>query len=387
MVVVRHWSLVDLRRLYQHAEHEDVDALDIPLQIQNGMTPADADPRLRIEAPKDEKDPSTAMVKYQETPLSHLDASMNKAMYLPNRLLHAPDDNIVDHLLDEWTRLRDTHPQSSRKENRYRSRYDSEASSSSDVDFERSDGIGGQYIEGPKNKKNVRFRARVESDSEDSDKNRQRRKGPSRHVLHSDEDSDSSSTSPPTRSARRNSEGSSQRGSTIQGQPSERNRRPYTSPYPPSPRDSFTEPPPVRPSSRGGPTPSRPMPMQIPSQTWQNQYHPASPGLRPPSYNPAFAHSPQRMPSGGPYYAPPPAYGTSPQAPRNYVPQPQGLAPSHHNSNSHSHRKRSPRRDKPKKSQSGSNFKENAKKDIKKGLLGAGAVAGLMDIIEGLGGL
>lgn len=84
---------------------------------------------------------------------------------------------------------------------------------------------------------------------------------------------------------------------------------------------------------------------------------------------------------------PPPGYGTSPQAPRNYTPQPQGLAVpyNNNNNNNNSHRKRSPRRDKPKKSQSGSSFKETAKKDVKRGLLGAGAVAGLMDILEGLG--
>jgi hypothetical protein len=384
MVVVRHWSLVDLRRLYQHAEHEDVDT-ERPLPIHNGMTPAEADPRLQIEAAKDEADPSTAMVKYQETPLSHLDASMNKAMYLPNRLLHAPDDNIVDHLLDEWTRLRELHPRSPRRENKYRSRYDSDDDSSSDNNFERAEGNGGKYIEGAKSRKNVRFRARVESDSDSSDKSGQRRKAPSRHVLHSDEDTDSSSSSPPPRSARRNSDGNStRRVPNPQETPNERNRRPYTSPYTPSPRDGVPEPQPGRPSSRGGPPPSRPMPMQIPSQNWQNQHQSASPGLRPPPYNPAFPPSPQRMPSGGPYMPPPPGYGTSPQAPRNYIPQPQGLAVPYNN-NTNSHRKRSPRRDKPKKSQSGNSFKENAKKDVKRGLLGAGAVAGLMDILEGLG--
>ncbi|MCJ1269936.1 hypothetical protein MMC22_009829 [Lobaria immixta] len=385
MVVVRHWSSVDLRRLYQLAEEEVVRPTESPPPSYQSTEFASGDPRLSIKAPELEANTSQALVKYHELPLSQLDASLNKAMYRPNRILHASDGNEIDHLLDEWTRIREIEPRSRHRSHKYRSRYDTDEEDDSHLEFERSDDIGGLYIGGPTNGarsvKNVRFRAQMESDSEDSDNDKPQRGPPRRHILRSNEDSSSlsssSSDSTPLSTSRRSS------GSSAASRgPNEQNStcRRYT---PPTVQNSNAEIQPGRPSSRGGPpspTQARPLPVQ--GQSWQGQY--ANAGLRP--HQPHMPPAPHRTSSVSSYGMPAPVYGSpNPQVRPFYPPPPPPgqPKPQHAPRTSQRPRHRPPRE----KRQENKSSLRDAKKDVKRGLIGAGAVAGLMDILSGLGAI
>ena len=410
MVVVRHWSLVDLHRLYERAENEAAERnkqhrVEILPSPSDGFGHRNPDPRLQIEGPRNDEEVSKALVKYNETSLHKLDESMNRALYRPNKLLRSPGDDIVDRLLDEWTRVRGTPPRKNpQKPRKHRPRYDTE-SEDSGIDFERGD-IGGRYIGAPRQKpRNVHFeRARVESDSEEADDHKPRHRGPRHAVLDSDSVStsttDSDSDSPPSRPPRRFSDGGKAKSAVQES--GNQTRRPYTSGG--SPQSS-------RPTSRSGPqapVSARPGPAQTPSHAGQmppNQNGPGSAGLRPPApYN--IPPAPSRMSSSSPFVGIIPAQihsglipvspGTSPNTRGMYFPPPpnqvptQGQFPQPHSpSSNRSQHKSSKRRNGFEGKANGDKmtFKQNAKRDVKRGLIGAGAVAGLMDIIEGLGAI
>ena len=411
MVVVRHWALVDLRRLYEAAEHENIDEVRSPIESPppsyDRVEHPGGDPRLAIEPAPFESDDSKALVKYQETPLTQLEATLKKAMAKPDRILRNPDDNVVDYLLEEWTRLREIERRRQRKNERYGAHYETDDSDiSSEGEFVRSQDIKGRYITNgtgrpAKSNKNVRFRSTVEDDeSEESDKGKRRHRPPTRHVLRSDSStSSSSSPSPPPSRPRRSSDGGVQRYRPQPPELVDRTRRPYT-----QPRDAASD----RPSSRNGPPSGPPSPssqqvrgMSIPNQQWQNQV-PPSPGLRLPHHNSQFPSQngqyprqngpypppngyhppagPQRMPSAGPYGMQPPGYGPPPgfQGPPRGPPGAnlQTGIPHHHPSN----KKRDDGKGKP-----ADGKKEKTEiKGVKRGLLGAGAVAGLLDLLGGL---
>ncbi|KAL8765195.1 MAG: hypothetical protein Q9209_007656 [Squamulea sp. 1 TL-2023] len=409
MVVVRHWSLVDLQHLYDLAQNEATERqnqhrIEIPPPRFDGISHTNPDPRLRIEGPKNDEDLSKALVKYNETPLENLDDSLNRALHRPNKLLRTPGDDIVDRLLDEWTRVRGTPPRKrAHKSRKYRPRYDTD-SEDSEIDFERGD-IGGRYIGAPPRKpRNVHFeRARVESDSDESGHKNPRQRGLRHYVLDSDSVStsttESDSDSTPPRPPRRFSDGS--RIKPAMQEFGNQNRRPDTSGG--SPQSS-------RPTSRNGPQPAvfpRLGPIQNPSYPGQGptlHNGPGSAGLRPPApYN--IAQGPQRMASS-PLIGIPPAQihsglipvspGTSPNTRGMYFPPPPNQPPPqpYPPPSSRSHHKSSKRRTGVESrngvdSRNGDKmtFKQNAKRDVKRGLIGAGAVAGLMDIIEGLGAI
>lgn len=383
------------------AERNNHQRIDLQPPRFNGNGHANPDPRLQIEGPKNEEDVSKAMVRYEETPIRDLDTSLNRALYRPNKLLRAPGTDIVDRLLDEWTRVRGTPPKKKApKARKYRPRYDTD-SEDSEIDFERGD-IGGRAIGAPPRRpKNVHFeRARVESGSEESDHNKPRHRGPRHAVLDSDSVStsttDSDSDAPPVRPPRRFSDGSKVNPAMRE---LGNQHRPYTTGG--GPRSST-------PTSRSGPPPASPRPglVQTPSYPAQmplNANGPGSAGLKPPApYN--IPPRPHRMSSNGPLGGHSPAQlhsglipvspGTSPNTRGKYFPPPpnqsplQGQFPQPYPSSTRSHHKSSRRRNGvDAKGGERASFKHNAKRDVKRGLIGAGAVAGLMDIIEGLGSI
>jgi len=441
MVVVRHWALVDLRRLYEAAEQEDVDDLRSPIDSappsHNGVEHPGGDTRLAIEPAPLESDGSKALIKYHETPLYQLDSSLDKAMARPNRILRNPDVNVVDYLLEEWTRLRELGKKRQKKNERYGAHYETDGSDdfSSEGEFERSQGVKGKYITNgagrpSKNVKNVRFRARVEDDSEASDKGKPRNQQPSRHVLRSDSSSSSSSSpSPSPPRSRRSSDSGAQRYRPQPPELADRTRRPYT-----QPRDGGSD----RPGSRGGPpSPSSqpPRAMAMPNQHLHST-QPQSPGLRPPHHNGQFPpqngqhppqngqhppqngqypppngqfpppngqyppqngqfpppkgyyppSGPQRMASSGPYGMPPPGYGSGQQPQPSFQGPPRGPpGPDHQTGGHHHHHHSSKKRDGAGGKPAEGKKKEKSEiKGVKRGLLGAGAVAGLLDLLGGL---
>ncbi|KAI4248978.1 MAG: hypothetical protein LQ352_005784 [Teloschistes flavicans] len=420
MVVVRHWSFVELHTLYELAQQEDEQRriqhhIELPPPRFDGIGYTEHDPRLQIEAPKNGEDMSRAMVKFNETPLNNLDDSLNRAMHRPNRLLRKPGDDIVDLLLDEWTRARGT-PTKKNKNRKHRPRYDTE-SEDSELDFERSRDIGGKYIGAPPRKpKNVHFeRAHVESGSEESDHSKPRHRPPRHAVLDSDSVSTSTTESdsdpPPLQPPRRQSDSSKHQPATQEL--ANRNRRP--SPLDGSPQMSRSD------FRNGPPTPLQsPRPGQVPTPLWAGQPPPPQNGiqpfngLRPPPY--PLPLGPKRMASSGPllggslqsphsitpgtspntrgmYFPPPPPPSSVQMPPQQQQQQqqqpPQQLYQQYQPSSTKRRHKSSRRRSAADGRGSGdkNTFKENAKRDVKRGLIGAGAVAGLMDIIEGLGAI
>lgn len=478
IVVVRHWSLVDLRRLYELAKMEAAQPTHSPPQnLQEAVELPARDPRLSITGPEHDGDLSNAHPKPIELSLSLLDASMKKAVYRP-KVLHSPGDNIVDVLLNEWAQLGEFGLQSRHhhKGHRYKTSYETDDDDDDlEPELERAKGIGGQYIQGPtrgnkRNVKSVHFRARVESGSEGSDKAKQHpKKPPSRHVLRSEASSSSLTSSsassdfsdltpPPTPTP--TPRPAPDRGSKdVQSSSSRRYTPPNVSTgngpegiakserrTPPSPMKS-------RPMSvqhnqswqggggvgsyqsgnqtefRGGPhspnQQTRPLPIQ--NQSWQGANQSSNnnnlPGYPMQQYSQQQHHPsiPHRAVSvGGPTISspygspipPPPLHGgrshafSNPQLPSSLQQKPQasGGYNSSNNSNNNNNfsnqplppsRHRSERRHRtPREKRGGSGSgrssgigSKEGKNILKKSLISAGAVAGLLDILDGLGAI
>lgn len=405
MVVVRNWSLVKLERLYKLAEDEASQPEESPPPSTDGISEPDGDPRLTITAPAQE-DSSKAMVRYQETPLEQLDESMDKAMSRPNKILRAFDDNVVDYLLHEWTRLpgkpsRPRHPRHRRS-----AHYETDTESDSEYEFERSQDTGGRFLEGSKDStrktKNVHFQPQVESGSEDSDFSKPRRKPPKKNILRSD-DEDSSTTasssdefSSPADSRRSSASSNTNRGTETLGiSPNSHRLIPPGSPNPNNNREiqpgrpaSRGESQSGRPTSRNGPpSPKQSRPAPIPSQTWQGQPPPWQPHLQtrqpPPSGQfpnirpPPLYNAPQRAPSTNPYFARPPVYA---QGRPSYP----AFPPSSSHRSAPQRERSGPRKEKRSEKREKQSDKKESGFNVTKGLLGAGAVAGIMDILQGL---
>lgn len=393
MVVVRLWSLVDLQGLYQLAEDEAAHPHDSPLPENREMQQIEGDPRLFITAAAHEENTSNAMVKYHETPLSQLEASWDKAMSQPNRLLQSADNNIVDRLLREWTRSPEMEPKAKHTSG-HQAHVDSDTDDS-DSEFERPD-TRGYYLEA--RRKEVRFQPWVEDD-EESDRAGPRKKGPKRGIIRSgsEDSSSSSSCSEDILASRRSSTSSTISRKTSNNDPSGGTRRQIPAGVYGAP-GSTGIPPGVPPGIRTGPpSPRMSRPVSIPSQPRgqvasgqpsQQHHHRHHPPYPPVSGSP-YRPPPSNVPGpGGPLYGGYSPHGRvnmfhqPPQQPQNGNPFP---APRNHppRSEPRHHKPRSQRRERADSGKS-SSFKENAKKDVKRGLLGAGAVAGLMDILEGL---
>ena len=473
MIIVQHWSMMELQKLYGLAEQESIAELDSPT---NGSPPPsyDASPpgnhlTLTVSGatnssekesrPQEEQSESNALIAYQEQPVSAIRDSCERVREREEQALGAQVNDIVDHLLDEWTQvgvrdyyerrriLDQTHrprthrpPGSKSQKNKHQAQIESDESDTSEYesDFERSKNIGGYYIEGPRSatKKTVRFRTSVEDEEDEEFK--QERKTTKRSVLDRvDESSSSESDSGPPRDTRPPTQhrrtSTSSNGSHAA---SERQRRPYgRAPYEqassrPGSR-GMAQPPsmaggPSQPLPQGWPTP---MPMPIPSpnpNAWQGPPTPGglrpgptyprmpsngpygshmgpSPGASPVtpqgSYFPAISRGPppsagqQQQPNHGPY--PPGAAAHPMQAPPSQVrpnapPYNQPNPYNHHgNARDHDHNRRSAGR---KHSGHGSSSKSkkdesNTSKNVKKGILGGTAIAGVMEILQGLDGL
>lgn len=458
IVVVRHWSLVDLRRLYQLAEEEAAHPTENPPPSFQGVPELESgDPRLPITSSEHDEKLSDANGKTGELSLSQLDASMKKAVHRP-KILHSPGENVVDVLLDEWTRLRDFDPRYRHKRHKYKSSYHTDDEEDSLPEFERSKKIGGQYIEGPANGqrkvKNVRFRARVESDPEDSDKGKESKRPPSRHVMRSEASASSSSsltssssdysdlTPPPTPIPRLYRESSApERGSKdyssssrrytpsalstsladnqterpgSRAPPSPKQSRPTQiqnpiwqghaesqaegpgTRQPPSPIQARPMPMPIQnqswqgygdnqhegPLSRGPPSPMQARPSPIQNQSWQGQFTNPNLGIRPPHQHPNIPLSPHRTASVG---SPGMPYGSPiPPAGRPFHPPPQPVRYPMPREKSQRSKHRPPRE---KRQESSRGIGSREKNILKKSLISAGAVAGLLDILDGLGAI
>lgn len=437
MIVVQHYSLVELRKLYELADQEARSEPQSPLlddpppsydtyrALEQGLPlePAHDDKQISLHVPTEPpnlENSSQAIVKYQERPIQQLDASFNQALARENHVMNADVPDIVEHLLSQWTRMPEIQSHSSPlrdspRDIRRKSYYESDTDDTSDSEFEGAL-TGGRYLEAPprrSHKGKVQFRARVESDPEDAVREKPRQRGPSKHVLQqsgeSDTSSDSDSGPPPSRTRpapRRGSDASSHHSDTY-----DRARRPYMSGGLSNvPEDASGS----RNPSRGippspMPVPIRPMP--TPNQQWPPtpQGTPSNPGFRAPSFNAPYPGSP-RIQTNGPY-APPPAVnghypqptvympGPSPQlqtgtyfpqrmqnmqqGPPPLMPQQQQRPPRHRRQHRHEDRESIKLQREREKAQKA----EDSSKNLKRGLFGGAALAGVLDLLQGLDGI
>ena len=407
MIVVQHWSLVDLRKLYELAENE---AREEALHPMNDDPPPSYDSHRAIEPsyyaqkategdlqlsitapPANTEDTSRALVKYQERPIQQLDAAFTRSLVRENQVLGANVSSIVDHLLEEWTQVHELDSKPITKERRpsLSTYYESDEEDTTESEYEDYH-VKGRYIEGPRRvKKDVRFKARVDSDSEEEPRHKAHRKPPRKHVLHSDETSSESDISPiiprSQPNSRRGSEASNARYNSNAHDSHDRNPRPYASggrPY--RPENPHGPPHPVRPGmpqTSMGPMPTRSAPNV---NQWQGAPPMPQPGLRAPSY-PGPPNGAQRPPSRGPYPAPPGYMGHSPQPPPGtYFPQqqqrPNGHPPHPQQRPPRQHRHRSDL-------QKAEADNRAASKNIKRGLFGGAAIASIVEILQGLDGI
>ena len=440
MILVQHWSLVELRKLYELADQEAREEPQSPMlddpppsydasrALEQGLPVQPAhvnNQQISVHTavvPPRMEDHSQVIVKYQEKPIQQLDASFNQALARENRVVHAEVYDIVEHLLREWTRTPEMQshsspPRDSPRDTRRKSYYESDTDDTTDSEFEGSL-TGGRYLEAPPRKSHkgkVQFRARVESDPEDAEREKPRERAPRRHVLQSgDSDTSSESDSEPLPShtrprPRRSSDASSHHSETY-----DRPRRPYMSGglsnVPEDASGSRTTPRGMPPSPM--PVPIRPMP--TPNQQWPPtpQGTPSNPGFRAPSFSAPSFNAPHpsspRIQSNGPYapsanghYPQPTGYmpGPSPQPqtgtyfpPRMQmqgppstmgIPQQQQRPPRHRRQHRNEDRESARMAREREKAQKA----EESNKNLKRGLFGGAALAGIMDLLQGLDGI
>ena len=461
MIVIQHWSLLELEKLYKLAEKEalleiDSSRQESPPPSYDAANPSPANattnttlkitvgtpPKVQKEAeqPKEQTkaEQPTALVPFTgERSLEVMKNSMEQASAREERALSAQANDIVDHLLDEWTevgnverygRRRQIQPRTTSGRNlnsshRAHVESDDSDSSGSDTDYERSETIGGFYLEGPKYavKKNVRFNPSVDDEVDEEDCRPKRTT--KRHTLgrvgeqssESDTDSDDDIVASPVADRRLSNRRSSNSSAGSYRPPvaptQDRMRRPYGGPSSVSSNENH---PPPRPSSRGlsyppQSTPARPVPAH--GQSWAGSaLQPPLGQLRPPQV-PGLV----RQPSGGPYGSPGgynlgPSPGASPVTPSGshfprdpkfraggpipsspqgapHGPLPHHMAGDRHKPRPNSQRERNDRRRPPTNQHNKKKDEGNASRNIKKGIFGGTAIAGILELLDGLDGL
>lgn len=443
MIVVQHWSFSELEKLYRLAEKEAILEVDSsrqesppPSYDAANPQPPNATLTIRVGSspprPPQEAEHAKAMVPFSgERSLEVMKHSMEQASAREEEALSAKVNDIVDHLLDEWTEVgnqdrygprrqiqaRSTSGRNGTASRRAQVESDDSDSSASDSEYERSENIGGFYLEGPRNavKKNVRFNPRVDDDIDEDDI--RPRRTTKKHTLgtvdeySSDTDSstdDYSSSSlvtkcAPSQRRRSNDSSGGYRPSVVP--PSDRARRPYGGP----PLNTSYESQPSPLGSRGmqqPPQPTPPRPVPVHGQTWTgapNHLRPPQPprqasatpspygsynGGPPPPGGPSLYGTHNVVPSPGAspvsssagFFSRDPNYRAPPPGP---PPGPQHLPVDRHRHKDRPHRRRteSQRQETRKKDET------SASRNIKKGIFGGTAIAGIMELLQGLDGL
>ena len=433
LVIVRYWQINRLDRLYAAAEHEEVEDRKRQIEQRDGDRPDN--PQLAIEAPL-EYSTSTALIKLPIVSLGELDATLSQIRESPKDMLRV-SDSVIDPLLERWTRWQEIR---ARQEARPGGRYtpsvdnfdesDEEKPKSYDGFHDRDDGPGGYYLEGTTTdwrkphsaaakqeaaqlrKKYAGLQPSISVESSDTEDNQgvrsQKKRASSRHVIDSSSDTSDSEPGLPGQNRRRHAHGSNEK----------RSRQP---PQRPSPSHSYGNGGDTRAnlggrnssSPSGTPqstprssisTPRSPVGHRPMTNPVQNLYHHAYTSPLPPIHtsnapNPYAPHSPY-SPNPNASLQPPPYQGqnNAQHYPPRYIP-PQGyrvpMAPqqgpvsqdgkpprsSFRHSGQSVHSRRSV--EDMKKAERSRKHK-SLTKSATKGVLGAGAIAGFLEALEGL---
>ena len=412
MVVVRYWSMHRLDRLYDIAAREDMEDRNEELSHMSHEThpqPRPDRPQLTLDVP-----PASLPPPLKRLPiisLGELDNSLNAIRESPRDMVRV-SGMVIDPLLDRWTRWRDVQQhREALRAGRYNPQvydaYDSDnASRSSKDDFESVDSRG-YYLEGstldwrqPHSEAARRqyaqlrrqysgYQPSVDSDAEDHDRDlklRKNKKPPTHHVIDS---SDESEAENPTLPSRRSSGGSTrERKVRIKDPPSDHSRPLVPEPAKPV-NNRHTSSGTVNGTQKAPRSPMGNRPMPTPHQ---NSYHHSISSPLPPTHTgpytpplPGGPPSPYIAPQGQPYaprYFPP---GPSSQR----IPRPHSRpgsqdgtrSPSRHH---HSQPLTQAQIDQRLKKEAEEKSHRNLRKGATRGILGAGAVAGFLEALEGL---
>lgn len=439
LVIVRYWQINRLDRLFAAAEHEETEDRQKEIE-QNANGTADR-PQLTIEAPPDYST-STALIRLPTVSLGELDTTLNQIRESPKDMLRV-SESVIDPLLDRWTRWQQIREH---YEARPGGRYSPSVYNLPESDEEKAKYYGdvhdseesprGYYIEGnttdwrkPHSAAAKQEAAKLRrkyaglqpsisvesSDAEDHQGHRsQKKRAPSRHVIDSSSDTSDSEPELPRQRRTSNAEANYDKrsrhpphrpsisqsygnGSEARANFGGRNNNSPSSTPQSTPRSSVSAP--------RSPGAHRPMTTPV-----QNQYHaytsplpPLHTSNAPNQYAPPSPYSPN---PANPNFSlhPPPAYqghnhnNAQQQYPPRYMPS-QGYrmpmpaqprprsrdgkphrSPSRHSGQSvHSQRSI----DDLKKADRSRKHK-NITKGATKGVLGAGAIAGFLEALEGL---
>jgi hypothetical protein len=436
LVIVRYWQINRLDQLFAAAEHEETE--DCQKGIEQKSNGAADKPKLTIEAPPGYST-SSALIRLPIVSLGELDTTLNQIRESPRDMLRV-SESVIDPLLDRWTRWQQVREQhEARPGGRYSPSVqnlpesDEEKPKYYDDFHDREESPRGYYIEGTttdwrkphsaaakqeaaqRKKKYAGLQPSISvenSDAEDHQGRRsQKKRAPSRHLI--DSSSDTSDSEPDLPRQRRKSNADSNydkrsryppqrpsishsygNGGDARASFGGRNSNSPSGTPQSTPRSSVSAP--------RSPGAHRPMTNPV-----QNQYHsytspppPLHTSNAPNSYAPHSPYSPN--PNNPNVSLQPPAYQGHNNAQQHYPPRyipPQGYrmpmppqqrpgsrdekpprSPSRHSGHSvHSQRSI----DDLKKAERSRKHK-NITKGATKGVLGAGALAGFLEALEGL---
>ena len=438
LVIVRYWQINRLDRLFAAAEQEEAE--DRRKQIEQKSSSAPDKAQLAIEAPPD-YNTSTALIKLPTVSLGELDTTLNQIRESPRDMLRV-SESVIDPLLERWTCWQEVREQSeARRGGRFMPSVhdlyesDEEKFKYNDGLHDREESPRGHYLEGTTTdwrkphsaaakqeaaklrKKYAGLQPSISVESSDAEDNHGHRKpkkhAPSRHVLDSSSETsdsepelprqrrrsnvearyDKRSRHPPQRSNLSHSYSNSGEAHTSFG--SRNSSSPIGTPQS-TPRSSVSAP--------RSPGAHRPMTNPVQNQYQHaytapippihtsiapNQYAPHSP-YSPNSANPNVSLQPSNYPgyNNGPQPYPPrylPAQGyrmpmpMPPQRPRSRDGnRPRSL--SRHSG----HSVHSQRSIEDMKKAERSRKHKNITRGATKGVLGAGALAGFLEALEGL---
>lgn len=410
IVIVRYWQNTRLDRLYDAAEREDFEDRKAEFEARNSGLLTNGQPQLALEPPPDPT--SSTLIKLPNVSLGQLDSSLDRIRESPREMVRV-SESVIDPLLNKWTKwqeLRDR--QASRGYHRYTpsvhdvSESDEEKPRKMNRDFDRDDSPHGYYLEGTTTdwrkphsvaarkeaahlrKKYAGYQPSVDSDEEKREVRSKDKRPPRRHVIDSSDESSSPSPKPKSRRRRESDGVATEKRTRFQDEtnphsdskPSQNNRYSTSSSATTysTPRSSL--------SSGQSPTTSRP----LPHHSYTAPVPPLHTGTVPNAWAPGSPYSP-----GVP---PPPYPGLAPQSQQSFAhkhisPTTTRIPSLGPRPVSQDGKARSPSRMSQYSStgQKSEEEKREAKarhrqmrRNATRGILGAGAIAGFLEALEGL---
>ncbi len=433
ILIVRYWQMTKLDRLYEASRREDEDDKIAAIEHHDEdltLVSSAGSSQLTIEAPPAEYASSVALVRLPNYSLGELDQTLHKIKESPKDMVQVSSE-AIDPLLERWTRWyevrerRHTRDSGSRYVPSVDNLYDDEEDRPYFEKYrEREDSPKGYYLEGMttdwrkphsiaakqeatrRRQKYSRYQPSASAASSDVDDSpgstaSKKKKSPRHHIIDSaSESSDSEHEQPRIRVRRGSASPTTERkamypeGPPVSHSYSAGQAAPRQMKGPGSPAPGV--------GSRLAPSPH--LPQQRPHATPDQSMHHSMSSPLPPIHianapNPYSNANPPYPPHGGFYRPPPPGQQSYSAAQSRYTPQPPPLSrmqlPPRPVSQDGKGR-RSPSRTSyppatgasrqypPNPERRDQSTKKNLREGATKGLLGAGAIAGFLEALEGL---